>query len=30
MVSVNTGVTDALVGQVRGRARGGGWACRPP
>jgi hypothetical protein len=30
MGSVKTGVMDAQVGQVRGRARGGGWACRPP
>jgi hypothetical protein len=29
MGSVNTDVMDAQVGQVCGRARGGGWACRP-
>jgi hypothetical protein len=30
MVSVVTGVMDAPLGRVRGRARGGGWACRAP
>jgi hypothetical protein len=30
MGSVKTGVMDAPVERTRGRARGGGWAYRPP